>query len=230
VDLTITAIETEQIRVPLVRTYRGSHYKMTHRSTIITRIFTAGGLVGEAYAGDEDAGLAEIDSIIHEEIAPKILGEDGSAIERLWEIARPATWDILRDRRLGLVATASIDLTLWDLYARSLSTPLHKLWGGYRNWIPVITIGGYYNSEMSIQEEVESLVEQGFAGMKFKIGGLTPKEDAKRFKEARKYGGDNFRIAVDANQGYTVPQAIEFSHLVQGDNLLWLPEEVISLY
>ena len=157
-DLTITAIETEQIRVPLVRTYRGSHYKMTHRSTIITRIYTAGGLVGEAYAGDEDAGLAEIDSIIHEEIAPKILGEDGSAIERLWEIARPATWDILRDRRLGLVATASIDLTLWDLYARSLSTPLHKLWGGYRNWIPVITIGGYYNSEMTIQEEVESLV------------------------------------------------------------------------
>ena len=106
-DLTITAIETEQIRVPLVRTYRGSHYKMTHRSTIITRIFTAAGLVGEAYAGDEDAGLAEIDQIIHEEIAPKILGEDGSAIERLWEIARPATWDILRDRRLGLVATAS---------------------------------------------------------------------------------------------------------------------------
>ena len=69
-DLTITAIETEQIRVPLVRTYRGSHYKMTHRSTIITRIFTASGLVGEAYAGDEDAGLAEIDQIIHEEIAP----------------------------------------------------------------------------------------------------------------------------------------------------------------
>jgi hypothetical protein len=71
-DLTITAIETEQIRVPLVRTYRGSHYKMTHRSTIITRIFTAGGLVGEAYAGDEDAGLAEIDSIIHLHIVKKL--------------------------------------------------------------------------------------------------------------------------------------------------------------
>ena len=60
-DLTITAIETEQVRVPLARTYKGSHYKMTHRSTIITRVHTASGLVGEAYAGDEDAGLAEID-------------------------------------------------------------------------------------------------------------------------------------------------------------------------
>ncbi|MSV44779.1 MAG: mandelate racemase/muconate lactonizing enzyme family protein, partial [Actinobacteria bacterium] len=100
-DLTITGIETEQIRVPLERTYRGSHYKMTHRSTIITRVHTASGLVGEAYAGDEDAGLEEIDGIIHDEIAPVLLGQDASAIELCWELARPATWNILRDRRLG---------------------------------------------------------------------------------------------------------------------------------
>ena len=42
-DLTITKIETEAIRVPLERVYRGSHYKMTHRSTIITRVHTASG-------------------------------------------------------------------------------------------------------------------------------------------------------------------------------------------
>lgn len=223
-NLKITGIETEQIRVPLDKTYRGSHYKMTHRSTILTRIYTDSGLVGEAYAGDEDAGLAEIDQIIHEELAPVLLGEDGSAIERCWELARPATWNILRDRRLGLVATACVDLTLWDLFARSMQVPLWKLWGGYRNSVPVITIGGYYNSGISIQEEVESLLEQQFAGMKFKIGGLTPEEDALRFKEARKVGGDKFRIAVDANQGYSLPDAIKFSQLVREDSLLWFEE------
>jgi D-galactarolactone cycloisomerase len=77
---------------------------------------------------------------------------------------------------------------------------------------------------MSIQEEVEYLLKEEFAGMKFKIGGLSPEEDAKRFKEARRVGGDNFRIAVDANQGYTVPQAIKFSKLVSDDNLLWFEE------
>ena len=114
-DLTITRVETESVRVPLETVYKGSHYKMTHRSTTITRIFTKSGLVGEAYAGDEDAGLLEIDAIIHDELAPRILGQDASAIEKIWELCRPATWDILRDRRLGLVATASIDVTLWDL-------------------------------------------------------------------------------------------------------------------
>lgn len=226
-DLTITRIETEAIRVPLARTYRGSHYKMTHRSTIITRIHTTSGLVGEAYAGDEDASLLEIESIIHDEIAPLIIGQDGSAIEKLWEIARPATWDILRDRRLGLVACASIDVTLWDLMGKALDVPLWKLWGGYRSRVPVITIGGYYGSNLTIKEEVEYLLKEEFAGMKFKIGGMSPEDDAKRFKEARKVGGDNFRIAVDANQGYTPAQAIEFSKLVADDNLLWFEEPCI---
>jgi len=226
-DLTITRIETEAIRVPLARTYRGSHYKMTHRSTIITRIHTASGLVGEAYAGDEDASLLEIESIIQEELAPLLIGQDGSAIERLWEIARPATWDILRDRRLGLVACASIDVTLWDLMGKALGVPLWKLWGGYRSRVPVITIGGYYGSNLTIKEEVEYLLKEEFAGMKFKIGGMSPEDDAKRFKEARKVGGDNFRIAVDANQGYTPAQAIEFSKLVADDNLLWFEEPSI---
>ena len=226
-DLTITRIETEAIRVPLARTYRGSHYKMTHRSTIITRIHTASGLVGEAYAGDEDASLLEIENIIQDELAPLLIGQDGSAIERLWEIARPATWDILRDRRLGLVACASIDVTLWDLMGKAIGVPLWKLWGGYRSRVPVITIGGYYGSNLTIKEEVEYLLKEEFAGMKFKIGGMSPEDDAKRFKEARKVGGDNFRIAVDANQGYTPAQAIEFSKLVADDNLLWFEEPCI---
>jgi len=226
-DLTITRIETEAIRVPLARTYRGSHYKMTHRSTVITRIHTASGLIGEAYAGDEDASLLEIENIIHDEIAPLIIGQDGSAIEKLWELARPATWDILRDRRLGLVACASIDVTLWDLMGKALDVPLWKLWGGYRSRVPVITIGGYYGSNLTIKEEVEYLLKEEFAGMKFKIGGMSPEDDAKRFKEACKVGGDNFRIAVDANQGYTPAQAIEFSKLVANDNLLWFEEPCI---
>src|SRR3954467_7260730 len=83
--LTIRSIETIPIRVPLVRTYRGSGYKMTHRSTLLTRVFTEEGLVGEAYAGDEDAGLAEIEAIVANEIAPVLTGQDALAVERCWE-------------------------------------------------------------------------------------------------------------------------------------------------
>ena len=58
--LVIEAIEAIPIRAPLERVYHGSTYHMTHRATVLVRVVTAGGVVGEAYAGDEDASLAEI--------------------------------------------------------------------------------------------------------------------------------------------------------------------------
>jgi D-galactarolactone cycloisomerase len=223
-DLRITGVETVPIRVPLDRVYRGSHYRMTHRSTIVMRLHTASGVVGEAYAGDEDASLEAIDQIIHQEIAPRILGVDAFATERCWTLARPATWDILRDRRLGLVATATVDLAIWDAVGKALDIPLWKLWGGYRDSVPVITIGGYYADDADITTEVKNLVEAEFAGMKFKVGGLTPEEDAVRVREARAAAGDDFAIAVDANQGWTPMQAIRFARLVDDCNIMWFEE------
>ena len=90
---------------------------MTHRSTIVTRVTTAEGIVGEAYAGDEDASLLDVKRIVDVEIAPRLLGEDAYAVERCWELARPATFDILRDRRHGLVACACVDAAIWDARA-----------------------------------------------------------------------------------------------------------------
>lgn len=226
-DLTIERIETVAVRVPLDRVYKGSHYRMTHRSTIITRIHTASGIIGEAYAGDEDAGLADINAIILNEIAPVLVGEDAFATERCWQLARPATWDILRDRRLGLVATACVDVAIWDAVGKALNMPLHKLWGGYRTQVPVITIGGYYAADADITAEVRGLVDAQFAGMKFKIGGLTPEEDAIRFREARKAAGPDFKLAVDANQGWTPAEAIRFAQLVDDCDIMWFEEPCV---
>ena len=199
--LTIRRIETIPIRVPLAACYRGSGYHMTHRSTIVTRILTDEGIVGEAYAGDEDAALAEIDRIIRDEIEPRLAGEDAFAIERCWELARPATFDILRDRRLGLVACACVDTAIWDAVGKALGQPLWRLWGGYRRALPMIAIGGYYGTAIPIADEIAELRELGLAGMKFKVGGLTPEEDAGRFREAREAAGPDFVLAADANQG-----------------------------
>ncbi len=222
--LEITRIETVPIRVPLARVYRGSRYRMTHRSTLITRVHTRSGVVGEAYAGDEDAGLAEIEAIVHREIAPALAGEDALATERCWELARPATFDILRDRRLGLVACACVDTAIWDAVGKALGQPLWRLWGGYRDRLPMIAIGGYYGTGIPIEDEIGELRRMGLAGLKFKVGGSSPEEDAARVAEARRAAGPDFVLAVDANQGYTREEAIRFARLVQGLDLAWFEE------
>ena len=222
--LTLERIETIPLRVPLARTYRGSAYKMTHRSTLIVRLHTSSGVVGEAYVGDEDAALVEIDAIVRDEIAPGILGEDLFAIERLWQIARPATFDILRDRRLGLVACAGIDTAAWDAVGKALGQPLWRLWGGFRNTIPMISIGGYYAAEADIPAEIAELRERGLAGMKFKVGGLSAEEDAERFRTARAAAGPHFVLLADANQGWSPREAIRFAQLVEDCDLHWFEE------
>lgn len=222
--LEIVAVETIPIRVPLARIYRGSHYQMSHRSTIVTRVQTSTGIVGEAYAGDEDAALLEIDEIINREIAPSLIGRNALSTEACWMASRPSTFNILRDRRLGLVASACIDSAIWDAVGKALGLPLWQLWGGYRNELPLICIGGYYDSPMTIEAEIEDVRERGIAGMKFKVGGRSPAEDAARFLKARAAAGESFILAADANQGYTREEALEFARLVADADLFWFEE------
>lgn len=223
-DFTIDQIDVIPIRVELDQVFRGSYYRMTHRSTVVTRVRTQGGLVGEAYCGDEDATLGEIVAVIRDEITPKLVGTDVRLVERCWEQVRPVTFDILRDRRIGLVASACVDAAIWDAVGKSLGEPLWRLWGGYRNALPVISIGGYYGTDTPIEEEIGLLRANGVAGMKFKVGGQSPRQDADRVHRARGAAGDDFAIAVDANQGWSTREAIDFVQRAQEANILWFEE------
>ena len=100
----VAQIETTPIVVPLRKTFRGSCYSMSHRATLITRIYTDDGLVGVAYNGDEVDTQHEITRIINDEFFPLIEGMDPVLVERCLEAVLPPTFDILRNRRLVVQA------------------------------------------------------------------------------------------------------------------------------
>jgi L-alanine-DL-glutamate epimerase-like enolase superfamily enzyme len=226
--LTIREIKTTALIVPLDREYRGSYYGMRNRATIITQVITEEGVVGEAYAGDEDATLAEIEQIIHGEIEPRLRGENALAFERCWELGFPVTYDQLRDRRVGLVALASVDLAIWDAIGKALDAPLWQLWGGYRSSLPVNIIGGYYGDDKGlVRDEVSQWLEMGFRGCKFKVGARPPEEDAARITAAREAAGADFVITIDANQGYTLRAALELCERVADLNIRWFEEPCV---
>jgi L-alanine-DL-glutamate epimerase-like enolase superfamily enzyme len=232
--LTIESIETIPIRVPLPFTYKGSYYRMRNRCTIITRIRTSEGIVGEAYNADEDEPLqSEIRSILHDELAPQVIGLDAFATERVWEAMLPATFDQLRPRWYAMQAMACIDTAVWDAVGKAMGQPLWRIWGGYRDRVPMIGIGGYYipDDESSKGQEIEREIdffqsEHGMVGMKFKIGAEAPVVDAARLARARRHAGDDFLFVVDANQGYTVPEALEFLAAVRAEGIAirWFEE------
>lgn len=223
----ITRIETTPIIAPLAREFRGSYYHMTQRATLIVQLYTEDGICGEAYVGDEDATLLEIEAVVKNELAPRVIGQDVFAIERNWKAIYPATFDVLRDRRVGLVAMAGIDAAAWDAIGKTLQQPLWRLWGGYTNRVPLVAIGGYYGEPLGpIADEIQQYKDLGLAGMKFKVGGATPAEDAERVAAARAAAGDDWIITIDANQGYLVPDAIELSRRVADLGIRWFEEPV----
>lgn len=226
-QLTVERLEIIPVIAPLAREFRGSYYRMHSRATVVVRIFTAEGIIGEAYAGDEVDTLPEIVAVLEDEIAPLIHGANLFATESIWATCYPVTFNILRDRRIGLVALAGIDAAMWDAVGKALDIPLHTLWGGYRRRVPMIAIGGYYGDALgTIPEEMAFYQDAGLAGVKFKVGGASPAEDARRVRLARESAGDDFVIAVDANQGYSVADAVEFAALAADVNIRWFEEPV----
>jgi len=232
--LKIERVETIPLRVPLPFTYSGSHYRMRNRCTIVTRVYTSAGIVGEAYNADEDSPMQEqILQILHEEVAPRVIGLDALQTERCWEAMLPPTFDQLRPRWYAMQAIACIDTAIWDAVGKCLGQPLWLLWGGYRDRVPMIGIGGYYipDSPEAKGQEIEREIdffksEHGMVGMKFKIGGKPPAADAERLMRAKRHAGEDFLFIVDANQGYTVSEALAFLAAVRavGIEVRWFEE------
>jgi D-arabinonate dehydratase len=223
----ISAIATIPLKLPLPRVYKGSYYHMTHRCTVITRVSTDDGVVGEAYNGDQFEHQGELCRIINDELAPLVTGMDAFNVEGCWQAMQPPTYDQLRDRKLTVEAVACVDSAIWDAIGKALNTPLYRLWGGFREELPIIGIGGYYDPEKKPADygrEMAAFQADGLAGCKFKVGGRSPEEDAERVRAVRADVGDDFVIVVDANQGWSTRDAIRFAQLVRDQNIRWFEE------
>jgi len=220
----IDRIEVLPLRVPLDRVYSGSHYSMRNRATIVTRVY-AEGLVGECYNGDTDDEQAAVVKIITDEIAPLLVGQDARDVEGGWQRMLPATFNILRDRNLALQAMACVDSALWDLVGKALGQPLARVWGGVADTLPINVIGGYYSDDAdAVEREGERWLALGFRGCKFKVGGRSPEVDAERLRRLRATVGPAFTVTVDANQGWTLDEAVRFARLTTDCGIRWFEE------
>jgi L-alanine-DL-glutamate epimerase-like enolase superfamily enzyme len=155
------------------------------------------------------------------------------AVERCWATMLPVTFDQLRPRWYAMQAMACVDTAIWDAFGKAIGQPLWRLWGGYRDRVPMIGIGGYYvptdgsGKAGQIEDEIDLFRGvHGMVGMKLKIGGKPPGEDVTRLVRARRHAGEGFLFVVDANQGYTLPEALAFVAMAraEGIELRWFEE------
>ena len=219
-------VEAIAIDIPLRKNFGGSTYAVLKRSTVVTRLATSDGLTSNVYNGDNREQGPEIARLIEETLFPVVRGMSIFEGQRIWDRMFALT-HASRDRKTLLEAIACVDCAVWDLVGKAVGKSVRELLGGYRDRLPIISIGGYYMEGKTLSDigrEMEQCRDAGMAGCKFKVGGLSPHEDAKRVEAARKAAGDDFVLMVDANRGWSAPDAIEFSRRIEPFDILWFEE------
>jgi L-alanine-DL-glutamate epimerase-like enolase superfamily enzyme len=131
---------------------------------------------------------------------PLVTGRDSFAVE---EILQALDRDLAGHHQ----AKAAIDCALHDLNARLLDIPLHQMFGGkLRDSVPILRILAIKTpDEMAAQ--AQKLVDAGYLYLKIKVHGDV-KEDVARVRAIRRQVGDAVHLTIDANQSYSVKEAI----------------------
>ena len=130
-------------------------------------------------------------------------------------------------------AVSAVDTALWDLKARLLDLPLHRLLGAVRAEVPVYGSGGFttYDESRLARQLGFWAVEQRIPRVKIKIGeswGSAVDRDLRRMAQARSVIGDATELFVDANGGYTRKQAIRVMSAAADLDVRWFEEPVSS--
>jgi D-arabinonate dehydratase len=224
----ISRIEAVLVSVPLKRDYRGSTYSVPQKNAIITRIHTDDGLVGECANGEGRIEAHETAfAILRDELTPLLLGADPTRIEHLWARMWPVTFRHAMNPRQAVRAIGCADSALWDLLGQRAGLPLFRLWGGARESVPIVAIGGQYGDGFTLADygrEMEGYRALGLAGCKFKVGGRSPQEDAQRTAAAREAGGADFVLCADANRAWNRHDALDYARRVRDLGLRWFEE------
>ncbi|MBQ0071731.1 MAG: hypothetical protein KBS81_07765 [Spirochaetales bacterium] len=120
----------------------------------------------------------------------------------------------------------SVDFILLDYLARLHGQPLHRFLGAKKDYASVYKGGGSVLSpDEELVDDILRFKSEGYHQTKIKVAGFSDwRRDVERFEKVRKAVGDDFGIAVDANQGWDVETTFRFVEATHEMGLSWMEE------
>ena len=221
----ITEIKTYNLNASLETPFGWSQAWTDRRSIGIVKISTDEGITGW---GEGCEGPSS--TVVNKIISPLITGEDPLNRLGIWQKIFRSMYNGNTVVGYGGSALSAVDMALWDITGKALGVPVNMLIGGrIRDQVPVYATGLYYTkNEMDggLALEAQSYAEQGFLGMKTKVGGLPIEKDVQRVKLIREVIGPDIKLMVDANQAYNTHTAIRVGNMLHNSDILWFEEPV----
>ena len=199
-------VELFLIRLPLKAPYETSGSRETHQTRVIARIESEGIVAwGESVAPETPWYSGETPETVWwllDEIAiPRVLAADLSGPE---DTSRVLGW--IKEHRM---AKATLEMAIWDLFAKAQKKPLSKLLGGTRDRILCGVAIGIQPSIDALLDKISNELEGGYQRVKVKI---KPGWDEHVAEAIRKRFPD-LPFQLDANSAYTLADAPLFKRI-----------------
>lgn len=225
-SFTIGSIEAFCYRYPLATPVVTSFGKMLNRPAVFVRVVDEDGVAGwgEAWSNFPAPGAEHRTRLVNEVLAPGLVGRQFDGPAEAFELLTKGTEVLaLQCGEPGPFAQAisGIDLALWDLAARRRKLPLWRLLGGQSGRIKVYASG---INPAGAAQTAEAALARGHRALKLKVGFGT-ETDLANLAALRAVVGEGM-LAIDANQGWSVDQALEMLPRLAAFDLGWLEEPI----
>jgi len=229
--LNSTAIKEIDIRlfaVPLPEVLSDAkHGDHTHFELVTATVTLENGCRGTGYTYTGGRGGRAIHAMIQYDLAPALIGKDGSGIEEIYNFME---WHIHYVGRGGIAAFAisAVDIALWDIRCKTAGKPLWQMAGGTSNTTKAYCGGIDLAFPLEkLLTNIQGYLDHGFKAVKIKIGRRNFEEDVVRVKAVRELIGAETTFMVDANYSMSVIQAIRAAEAFKPYNILWFEEPTI---
>ena len=220
--LKITDVEIYLFDIGLTSPFRIAIGEMTAANDLLVRVRTDQGIVGLGEAcpfppitGETQATNAAAARAIRD----MIVGKDPLAIDALLRQIGPLV-------HANPSAVAAFDMAFHDILGKVAGLPLFRLLGGTKNVFET-DITTSIDTLDKMTAESKKYADMGYKTLKVKVG-LDPNEDFTRLEAIRDAVGPKMAIRIDANQGWTVPQAIYALRKMAALNIEFCEQPVLA--
>lgn len=224
----IVEVQASLFSVPLPEVMADAkHGDHTHFELVTTTVTFDDGSQGTGYTYTGGKGGHAILSLIEHDMAPVIVGRDGSDIDGINDFLE---WHLHYVGRGGVAAfsKSAVDIALWDRRCKVVNMPLWRVVGGAGNTCKAYCGGIDLAFPIpKLLNNIRSYLALGVDAVKIKIGRERLEEDLERIAAVREVLGPDRILMVDANYSMTAPQAIAASKAFEQFDVFWFEEPTL---
>ncbi|MAE60995.1 MAG: hypothetical protein CMJ49_06515 [Planctomycetaceae bacterium] len=201
----ITSVDYTIVSVPYTHRENSSQVNRDGVTDVVVKLTTDDGLVGwgESCSG---ANVASVHAAL-QSFTPMLMGRNPWNREAIWHDAyRKGIW-FYREPTFNL-AWAGIDMALWDLCGKACGESIYNLLGGpRRRELEYFCYLSYGDDLEQLRAECRKGVDRGYNVYYRKVG-VDIDAECRALELIREIVGPRGRIRIDANEAWTVAQAV----------------------